>query len=318
MNTREHAKTAYSRRSNAFTLVELVVVLGIISVLAVISLPNINRMVTDTRRADAENRLQGLLRSARMRALHRQEGGLFFYIEGDAQKIAFIQAEPLNLIKPVDEDTAPDWGDDGALHGGDDVVEKDTVDRFRVLTDTVYELPPPFRAVPRNIPFDEDGADFTWDDDELANNDHRKRPTNGSPGIENHRNFFTIIFSPDGTIQVGRPVLIHDHSINSDFGGITGLPVAFAEDYQDVTTLSFKSFKPGHPLPKMVVNESDDKALTFPSVDGVLVYDDALFRDHADDDVVTMRQFLIRHSRPLYISRQTGAIVRGPRGEDES
>lgn len=314
MNTRDHTGRAYGRRTNAFTLVELVVVLGIISLLAVISLPSINRMVADTRRADAENRLQGLLRSARMRALHRKESGLFFFVEGDVQRIAFIQAEPLNLIKPVDELSAPDWGSDKVPGTNDDVAAQDTADRFRVLQDTVYELPAPFRAVPRYIPFDP----TVWDNDKLANNDYQDQP-NGSAGIENHRNFFTIIFSPDGVIRVGRPVLIHDHAEPaSDAGGITNLTVSFADAYQDIKG-GFLPFEDNRPLPKMIVDENDN-ALTFPSVDGVLVYDDDLFRDHPDADplVVTKRQFLIRHARPLYISRQTGAIIRGPLGEDAS
>jgi hypothetical protein len=53
-------------------------------------------------------------------------------------------------------------------------------------------------------------------------------------------------------------------------------------------------------------------ALNFTTVDGLLVYDDASFQQQPLDQ---KRSFLVRTGRPIYVSRYTGTVVRGPLGD---
>jgi hypothetical protein len=64
-------------------------------------------------------------------------------------------------------------------------------------------------------------------------------------------------------------------------------------------------------------------ALNFPSVAGLLVYDDSLFEEFPDSnernpDVLDKREFLRQRGQPIYISPQTGEIVLGPIGEERT
>ena len=68
-------------------------------------------------------------------------------------------------------------------------------------------------------------------------------------------------------------------------------------------------------VPFLVVDEQGDVAVNFPSVDGLLVYDDSSFNNLESEEA--KRDFLLRTGRPFYISRMTGAVIRGPRGEAE-
>ena len=75
----------------------------------------------------------------------------------------------------------------------------------------------------------------------------------------------------------------------------------------------------------MIVAEDGGQtaALNFPSVAGLLVYDDSIFGEYPDSDdtdsaVVDKRDFLRERGQPIYISPQTGAIIRGPVGEDST
>ena len=64
----------------------------------------------------------------------------------------------------------------------------------------------------------------------------------------------------------------------------------------------------------LIVDPDDDKvALNFASVDGLLVYDDSLL---AGIPATEQRTVLLRTAQPLYVSRWTGVVIRGPVGED--
>ncbi len=282
---------------------------GIIGLLAVMTLPAVSRMWEDSRRADTDNKLRGLLMSARSRALNTTPHGLFFYLENDVQKAVFIEADPADPTSQDDE------------AGG--VTIQDTNDRFRVVMDAkVYEFPAPFRVMPREVLDQTAPPAYDWSDAELTNNDYTVLTTDAPPnGAHNHRNFFTVLFSKSGGLVMRNVVLIHDGPATAVIGEITGLAVKNLTDYQvntDASAPPASQFPSGATLPGMVYTTvgSTDVAINFPSVDGFLIYDDAVFADFLDAGSGA-RDYLIRDAQPIYISRQTGATVRGPRGESE-
>ena len=292
----------------AFTLIELVVVLGIITVLAVTTLPLIASMWRDNKLVDAENRIGGLVRSARMRAYSAKEAGLFFFVEFGEQKIAFIESEPFDPSSPAD------LGPDGVV-SGDDVKPQDTVDRFRITDAGVYTLSAPVRACPLSVL--DDGQ---WQNEELANENYNDDAHFASlTGPRNHRNFFTIIYSAEGHPIVNRTVLIHDPpAVNAPTTGtFTQLPVGATGQYQDNSGAATGN-SPGGELPDMLFVGAG-VALNFPSSDGLLVYDDSPFRELPDESanpyVLTQRRYLAQHGRPLYLGRQSGSVIRGPIAE---
>ena len=94
-------------------------------------------------------------------------------------------------------------------------------------------------------------------------------------------------------------------------------------DIADVETY-FVKHAPSSPEPidpingvsiPFLVNDQENPmtAVNFPSVDGLLVYDDSLLRDA--EAAVDKREVLLRTGVPVYINRLTGAIVEGPVGE---
>jgi hypothetical protein len=62
-----------------------------------------------------------------------------------------------------------------------------------------------------------------------------------------------------------------------------------------------------------LIADSDGTALNFPSVDGLLVYDESLFAGAGD--AKDKRKFLIESGLPFYVHRFTGVVIRGPVGE---
>jgi len=319
--------------SSAFTLVELVVVIGIVSILAVTVLPIIANMWRETRGADAANRVNGLIRSARMRALGGRDTGLFFFVESGTQRVVFIQAEPPDYQPLPNGNPNPDLGQNQAPNSGDEVKDQHAADRFRVLEGNVFQLPPPFRVAPLAVldpPTNATQDERLWNDDELANQKYDNvNVIFNNAGPQNHRNFFTIIFSPEGNLTQREVVLIHDPApptsnpaaaFGSGVGKITLLPVDAGTEYQPAA--GSQPLQIGASLAGMVFADNNGRiaALNFPSVDGLLVYDDASFGQFPDDDdtdptnVVDKRDYLAKSGQPLYISWQTGAIVRGPTG----
>jgi len=345
MNKLDHSVTATrfagQPAARAFTLIEMSVVLAIISLLALISLPSISQMWTDNKLANIETTMGGLLKSARMRSLSGREYGLFFFVQGDLQKVAFIVADPPDLTVPanVDFPPNPDLGrrGDGRTAGNDDeVTAQDTADRFRVLGDNVFTIPVPFRVTPVDV-LEEPDDGGKWSDEQLANEvyDSSEVVRGRLKGARNHRSFFTILFSPEGRLLSGRSVLLHDPAdtaVDSGFTGlglVTGLPVEEASKYQLPDTGSGLPTKPFSSsrvkLPSMLSatgrRGGGGVALNFPSVDGLLVYDDSFFRDLPDGPVTPpdedKRDFLRRTGRPFYVSAQTGVVIRGPVGNKD-
>jgi hypothetical protein len=169
-------------------------------------------------------------------------------------------------------------------------------------------------------------------------------PPTGSLLMRRHRNFFAMIFGPDGKLLVGRDVLIHDPDASpastsgaqgDNRGDRTGLFVEQADDYylnddpaDGDKQAAIDPTGGGGGLFDLLVEAnnvsanpvSTQIALNFRSVDGLLVYDDSILRDIPAD--VTngpdgKRGYLLREGLPIYVSRLTGEVIEGPKGESQ-
>ncbi|MCH7701114.1 MAG: prepilin-type N-terminal cleavage/methylation domain-containing protein [Planctomycetes bacterium] len=295
-------------RRPAFTLIELMVVAGIITLLLAMTLPALSAMWAQRKQAHVQNTLRGVLSSARVQAKSRGERGLFFCLIDGVQKVFPIVREPLRPFDPLDPTTDPF-----------EMTDNDTLDRFLVVEGDVHTFPDPLRVVPRYV-VDNTGSSWDrWDADELTNEFYRSAPGNAT---QVHRNFFTMIFSADGRLMPSRNVLIHDPDLlptaaTDGFGDRTGFPVSAITQYADSggTVIVL----PGPALPD-IVDDTGNDGLNFIGVDGILVYDDSLFRDLApvDGDGLLRQELIIRTGRPMYVSRVTGEIIMGPVAENEA
>jgi len=302
----------------------------IIVVVMLLALPAARRLWDDRKAADAENAIAGALSVARSKALQATEGevGLLFYVdENGIQRVAPIaQAKVQAGEGPVGQEEAY-----RLAHGN----------VFRVQEGKNWSLYAPLRVVPRYVvnakyPGNDEWDVFDTNGVELSNNDVETPPTSGVNQAQRHRNFFTMIFDPQGHLDVGRDVLIQDDDKDcNQRGDLTGLllskdctPTApdatpTVKDYFQRAsstngTLNLDVLStPPVAVPFLVVgtDKSGMTALNFPSVDGLLVYNDGLL---ASFDAKDKRDYLLRTGQPLYTNRLTGALIRGPVGESVS
>lgn len=299
--------TSSHRRRVAFTLVEMVVVIAVILILVGISLPAMSTLWEGRKVSEAENTIRGVLTTTRARALQAGgvESGLFFFVDTDGvQRVVSIEQQP---------------GEDVS-----DIVVWQNV--FAITGDRDYSLPAPFRVVPRYAVDEESfGEPFVaFSPAELADNDVLKVV---GQSAQRHRNFFTIVFSGEGQMNIRRDVLIQDLDQDMDgIGDVTGLQVGTGipgtppmpvSSYfqQDDSIVSLDPLGTNTTVPLLITDS--DAAINFPSVDGLLVYDDSLFNEAGDGAAATdqQRAFLLRSAKPFYINRWTGAVIRGPSGE---
>ena len=324
--------------SPAFTLIEMIVVVGIVLILVTLVVPAASAMWNQRKMADAENAIRGLLMTSRAKAMRADGGkhGLFFFVdEQGVQQIA--------LIRQVDVD---DLIQRGLLNlDPDPIVNRNLIRQFRyelilqnvfaVVEDRGGTLPAPIRAVPRyvvaRVAGEPDDANH-FSDVELSNNDVLS-PQPNTNNVQRHRNYFTMIFSTDGHLLIGIDALILDTNElerTKALGDFTGLPVGddgvsnpivpVVENFYDRADLPVcidpVPVDGCQLLPLLVVdntNANKPVAISFPSVDGLLVYDDSLFNEFDVDK--DKREFLLRTSQPMYVNRLTGSVVRGPVGE---
>jgi Tfp pilus assembly protein FimT len=321
----------------AFTLVEMVIVIAIIILLAGLVLPAASQMWRERKVADAQNMISGMLMVARARALEGNAGetGLFFYLDDqNVQHVAAISQQPDDPNEPMPTDPEElkkrrermTWQSDSKWHNV-----------FTVTKSRNYAIPAPMRVVPRYAVCGEVGSGTAcngydtnvtlFSSDELANNDFANARIDADHHVgQMHRNYFTIIYSPDGELKVGRDVLIRDVDADCEEnrgGDLTGLRVGTAacdvpsvmqyyKQDQNNTPVNICPKTPPQPIDYLVTYK-DDIAINFPSVDGLLVYDDSLFNEAGD--AAAKRKYLLESAQPFYIQRNTGAVVRGPVGE---
>ncbi|HEY3242392.1 MAG TPA: prepilin-type N-terminal cleavage/methylation domain-containing protein [Phycisphaerae bacterium] len=311
----------------AFTLVELLVVVIVITVLLGIILPALSRMWQQRNVAATETSVRGLLATARANALHRGERGLFFFVDGNVQKAAMIAFQPLKL--PVAGAPQPD--DDPA--GTPVQIVRD---RFRVVG-PIITLPRPMRVCPRNVVDDNDNNPMTepppasdlamWNKDELGNDNYLVPAAMNPVQPQWHRNFFTIIFDRDGQIVPRRSVLIQDidaaippATTGDGKGDRTGLKTATGvPKYWRLETIGAMAgqlipsdFVPPPAALNDLLVDPTSKALNFVSADGLLVYDEDVYREQPTG--VDKRKYLLDNGQPYFVSR-FGEIVQGQRGK---
>lgn len=314
--------------ARAFTLVEMVVVLAIILVLLGLLLPAASTLWNERRSAEVINTLKGILMTSRAQAMRTNavEAGFLAFVdrEGVQRLVPIERFDPIEAMES-DEFAALNPGDIPAIRAAHQNV-------FRITDAPDQILPAPIRVVPRYVIEDEPTTETYkgFSDAELANNDFDwDTATVVFDQAQRHRNFFTMVFSTSGELLVWRDVLIQDADTNDPlddgfgFGDRTGLPVGpgYPEEpttatYYSTTTNTPQAIDPtgdGTEIPFLVHdNPDDDVAINFPSVDGLLVYDDSLFGGLPSAE---KRNYLLRSAQPLYVSRWTGAVVRGPVGE---
>ncbi|MEK6676162.1 MAG: prepilin-type N-terminal cleavage/methylation domain-containing protein [Planctomycetota bacterium] len=300
-------------RNRGFTLVEMVIVVSVILVLVALVVPAATALWGQRRVADAENTLRGLLMVARARALQASgvQTGLFFHVDADG----------VQRITPIEQADASLALMQNVFHPTD---EKDHV------------LPAPMRASPRYIvePWSMDRTFLTFSDIEVQRTDGEamQHLPIDIHTAQRHRNFFTMIYSSTGDLVDWRDVLIQDmDEDNNGIGDRTRLPVGgdgvagrrpiVPHWYQiEGPTLTAEFPPPG--VGFLVVEEGAPSmlvAVNFPSVDGLMVYDDAdlvrLKIGLPEKDGKEMREALERGATPFYVSRHMGAVIRGPLGE---
>lgn len=323
------------RRS--FTLVELLTVVVIITLILGIALPGFTSMWEERKVAQGITLLHGVLTSTRAKAACGSERGLFFYVDATTRRQMIISIVP----DPPDDDPAShEYVVDCAteITPPDDPItdcisHPMTEHRFRTIEGDVYELPAPVRVAPRTLLLlDEDGVPL-WEDEDIAH--ERFNLPAPQAGWPRHRNFFTLIFGPDGRLIADRDVIIHDTALRNPTGGghfnprngyRTKLPVGDPAEYytnrnpaDPTETVDFDP-QDDRSLYDIIISAgtAKDKAINFISVDGLLIYDDNTL---ADTPYVVgqdfKRRYLLENAQPLYVSRLTGEVLQGPRGENE-
>ncbi len=321
-----HARRPIPLR-RSFTLVEMLTVVVIIVLILGMAIPGFTRTWEERKHAQAITTLHGVLATAQARARRTSERGLFFFIDPTTRRQVIIPIVP----DPPDDDPASheyriDCEEPDSIR--DCITEAMAVNRFRVTEGDLHELPAPIRVAPRNI-VEKEGEDELWPEEDIAHDVY----TQPAPEAEwpRHRNFFTVIFGPDGELIAGRDVIIHDTALRDPNSGEhfpnpvgyrTGLAVDDPTNYytnnpEDGTeTVEFDSV--GSDSLYDILVDDNATAVNFTSVDGLLVYDEnTLAETPYTVGQSYKRQYFLEHAQPLYVSRLTGEILEGPRGENE-
>ena len=328
-----HSLFAIRHSRQAFTLVEMVVVVAVVLVLVGLVLPAATTMWNQRRISEAQNTVQGLLRSARAKAFQGERGdvGLFFYLDDAGQQQVVTIAR-----NPFDPDDPPDSAQ--ATAGAGELTAESAWrtdpcwrDVYTVASGGRQSMPASMRIVPRYAiaeqPQNDPDSHKYFSDEELAS-ENFAAPIGNRDQAQRHRNYFSVLFSADGQVLPERDVLIRDLDRDSDDssapeygkGDITGLEVSKKDNPPTGHYLAngqANVFGPdcNHPEP-VVVDPGTQIALNFRSVDGLLVYDDSLFREAPAP--ADKRGVVVNTAQPFYIHHLTGAVVKGPAGENEA
>lgn len=302
----------------AFTLIEMVVVIGIVLIVMGIALPSVNTMWAQHRENDANNGISGMLMSTRAKAIQADRGevGMFFYLDSKGvQQIALITRDPEDI-----KDDKPSWATEPVMQNV-----------FTVAQDGGRGLLSPMRAVPRSVVDPVASAEQShsvYSTIEIGNEDFDNLAALEIDNAQRHRNYFVVLFSPEGRLIPARNVLIRDRDKEEGgegdgFGDITGLLVSDEVDeffiggekraFADLGDKSLQELLGAKGVNLIVPREAQGVALGFPSVDGVMVYDDSALQ--TGGDAADKRQVLLETAHPYYIHRLNGSVIRGPVGE---
>ena len=306
----------------AFTLIEMMVVVAIILVILGFALPAASSLWEERKAAETVNTIQGLLMTSRARAMQADavETGFLAYV--DSQGTQHL----VSIEQRRDKLSDPNWSDVFVIG---EYPEIDPLPEGReplVSGGADHTIPAPRRVIPRyavevNPAGGTTASPKYFEIDELGNDDFVDPPGDQA---QRHRNFFTMIFSTNGQLIVGRNVLIQDidkilqvDTDDTPRGDRTGLPVSVDEPIEyfktDDNSMVPLNFVGDQAARNFIVSAADgDKAVNFPSVDGLLVYDESLYSGLTVDE---KREFLIDTAQPLYVSRWTGTLIVGPVGE---
>jgi type II secretory pathway pseudopilin PulG len=315
----------------------MLVVVVIVIIALTLVLPSARTMWDQRKVSDAENIIRGLLMTARANALRASgvESGLLFYVDRNGtQRVVSIEQDEQGKSDCIRTCYEDGLGDCEVSCG----ATWENV--FRVTEDRQQRLPKPMRAVPRYV-IDSGGVGIddteVFSDQELANN--LFGPASGNPvefdEAQRHRNYFTMVYSSDGGLLIRRDVLIRDDDLDNNgegdtYGDLAGMLVGYDRPGKEPNVTQYYSQDDNQPVPidtragakvsqrravPFLVVDGQNVAVNFPTVDGLLVYDDSSFNGFADEE--EKRDFLLRTALPFYISRMSGAVIRGPRGEVE-
>jgi type II secretory pathway pseudopilin PulG len=311
----------------------MLLVMTIVVIMLTLVLPAAQDMWEQRKVSDAQNTIRGLLMTGRARALRPggEESGLLFYVDNrGTQRVVSIEQDATGNSDCKAACIENNEGD--VCRNSCDAAWENV---FRVTEDRQHRLPSPMRAVPRYVIESKGDNTEIFSAEELANNIFDPATSDGIEfdQAQRHRNYFTMIYSSDGRLLVRRDVLIRDDDLNSTnnddrFGDLTGMTVGYDYAGNAADVLLFYSQDDNNPIsidssdlptsnlkavPFLVIDVDDDVAVNFPSVDGLLVYDDALFNNLESD--LDKRAFLLETAQPFYVSRMSGAVIRGPVGE---
>ena len=318
-------RTSQTATRSAFTLTEMLVVVAIMGIMLGLVIPGVSGLWAQRNESASENMLQGLLASARTRAIRTGGHGLFFYVDADgAQRVVFIEAEPPG--PPIEG-----YGDaddcDAASLPLDCVDQVDAVDRFRVVEGDIYTIPKPYRVAPMwalDADWSVNPPNALWDVQLTIDSWGAAR---GADTPRYHRNYFVVMFNGNGELVVNRRVLIHDRDGQASgnpgygYGDLTQMPVAaeISMTYEpgNATAVQINSSSTGkNPdlfdiiyLPREGA-ANNAKAARFMSVDGLVVYDES---DMEGFDGEGRWRILTERGRPYFIGRYTGDVILGPR-----
>lgn len=185
-------------KKRAFTLVEMIVVIGIIIIILALALPAASKIWRQSHVRNANQQIANLLKTAKRRSTDFTHigYGLFFYVDPSSgrQVVAFVKGKIVpNFL--ADEK----W--------------EDLINRFEIDTKNTPYLHPLDDAV-RLSPFNL----TSWESEDVINPDYRSGK---------HRNFFGIIFQWGENGQV-KPFILYDQD-EDGFGAITHLAVGDVE-----------------------------------------------------------------------------------------
>ena len=292
-------------RRSALTLMEIMVVIGIIVLVMALAVPALS--VWESRKVqEAINLTSNLLKRAQAKAASEHSPlGLFFYIEPETGSQYIWPIEPAVQNDPADP-----------------ASPRLTADRFILRDVEPFKLPKPMRVVPASVLEEVLPVHLLWTEEQLADENLRDPPDDsvfpqtpnnnaitGEDGTQYHRNFFVILFDRRGRLTTTRRAFIVDRSVGNYPD--SSVPIedcgASGESYPGFLTRLIVSDDPTLTRGlRYVVVDDDCAPIRFQTVEALLIYNQEEFDNQTDP-----RQYLRVSSQPLYIDSTTGRIIKG-------